>query len=505
MIEEFTLNNYLSFNSVKMQFQKGLIVFTGTSGSGKSILMQSILGLFGLEDPQAKSCEAIVNYPIGSDLIEKDDIYIYKQIKKEKVRYFINEQSISKKGIKTLSSNFIRHLSNKDYSDFEQSELLNLLDLYIDKKNKIHLENIRSFSIALQSYNEYQKKLKLLLEEQKRVVELKEFMRFEIQKINKINPILNEDDDLMDIKRQLSKKEKTKNLLMDANIIFEYEHKVSSILVNLDIDSSFFDDAFNQLRFHLEEAQHNLNDLDDINIEEVLNRIEALSDLKRRYGSIEEALAYKKEKEKDLKNYDNIDQNKEIYDQKIQTLKIELKNLADIIHQERIKVLPILEKKLNQYLKSLYLRGASLSLRVVNYNTYGQDFLDLELNDTALNKISSGEFNRLRLALLVLKSETSQQSGILFLDEIDANLSGEESMSVAKVLKLLSKKYQIFSISHQPQLTSTADQHFLVSRDKNSSVKEIFNESRMKEVARMISGDIITTQAIEFAKQLLKD
>ena len=170
-----------------------------------------------------------------------------------------------------------------------------------------------------------------------------------------------------------------------------------------------------------------------------------------------------------------------------------------------MKVLPILEKKLNQYLKSLYLRGASLSLRVVNYNTYGQDFLDLELNDTALNKISSGEFNRLRLALLVLKSETSQQSGILFLDEIDANLSGEESMSVAKVLKLLSKKYQIFSISHQPQLTSTADQHFLVSRDKNSSVKEIFNESRMKEVARMISGDIITTQAIEFAKQLLKD
>ena len=133
--------------------------------------------------------------------------------------------------------------------------------------------------------------------------------------------------------------------------------------------------------------------------------------------------------------------------------------------------------------------------------------VNITLNNIVLNKISSGEFNRLRLALLTARSTYEMgTNGILFLDEIDANLSGKESQSIAKVLADLSKHHQIFAISHQPQLSATANQHFLVSKQDNiSSVRLLKNKEKIDEIARMISGEAITTEAIEFARKLIQD
>ena len=92
----------------------------------------------------------------------------------------------------------------------------------------------------------------------------------------------------------------------------------------------------------------------------------------------------------------------------------------------------------------------------------------------------------------------------MFLDEIDANLSGKESESIAKVLAQLSKSYQIFAISHQPQLSATAHQHFMVKKIDNKSTVQLLNtEERVSVIARMISGENITNEALEFAKKLL--
>jgi len=124
---------------------------------------------------------------------------------------------------------------------------------------------------------------------------------------------------------------------------------------------------------------------------------------------------------------------------------------------------------------------------------------------TSLEKVSSGELNRIRLAGLAASSEFIQSNGgILILDEIDANLSGKESMSIALVLEVLAKHYQIFAISHQPQLSSRADMHFLVyKKDGESHVKLLQKEERIQELSRMISGDEITQEAIQFATSLL--
>ena len=112
--------------------------------------------------------------------------------------------------------------------------------------------------------------------------------------------------------------------------------------------------------------------------------------------------------------------------------------------------------------------------------------------------------NRLRLAFIGANLEiTNQGSGILILDEIDSNLSGKEAMSIATVLEKISKFYQIFAISHQPQLSSKAHSHFLVSKNGEISSVKLLNESeKITELARMISGETISKEALEFAKKL---
>ncbi|MDQ7061489.1 MAG: hypothetical protein Q9M43_10305 [Sulfurimonas sp.] len=132
-------------------------------------------------------------------------------------------------------------------------------------------------------------------------------MSFEIKKIEDINPTISEDEELVKIKKELSKKEKVLENIEAANSIFEYEYKVSSALDSLEIESAFFDDAINELRAILDNAQDKFSALDDVDIEEVLNRIEELGELKTRYGSIEEAIAYKNKKKIELQKYENIE------------------------------------------------------------------------------------------------------------------------------------------------------------------------------------------------------
>ena len=152
-------------------------------------------------------------------------------------------------------------------------------------------------------------------------------------------------------------------------------------------------------------------------------------------------------------------------------LENEIKTLASNLSNERKKSAKILEKKINHYLKYLYLSNAKVILEEKTLDGTGIDKVVFILNNVKLDTISSGEFNRLRLALLTSMSEYEiNDNGILFLDEIDANLSGKESAAIATVLKKLTQKYQIFAISHQPQLTACASQHFFVDKKNNKSI-----------------------------------
>ena len=512
MIERVYLKEYvtfkeveLEFSEVELEFSKGLIVFTGPSGAGKSVLMQGILSIFGFFDVNAKIGEAIVNNKIDIEKygLENDEEIIFRQIKKNKNRYFINNQAVSKKVMQRIAKEFIDYLSIREINDFQSENILEILDKMVGEKD--YYVKLSEYKTLFNKYKIKQKELQNLIEAEKNANERKEFLKFEIEKIKNINPKPEEFEELMKIKKDLSKIEKIKEKAFEIENIFRFENSVYEFLEMIDEKSEFFSNAMNELRFALEKANEKAEFLENVNIEEILERLSLLNELIRRFGSINAALEYLKEKEKELEKLQNLTFEKEKLKKELEVIENELLNLSNFIHEKRILASKIFINKLNYFLKKLYMPQAKIEIKTGDFNEFGKDIAKIIVNNIDIKTISTGEFNRLRVAMLGAKLEYSNKEKTLFLDEIDANLSGEESMSVAEVLKLLSQKYQIFAISHQPQLSSVADKHFLVTKKENKSfVKELSNKERIDEIARIIGGKEKSQKALEYAKELLR-
>ncbi len=472
MIERFFLKNHLSFKEVELEFDQNLVIFTGPSGAGKSILMESLLTLFGLKDCDAKSIEATLTNTIDfqDSGIEADEPNIFKFNKEKSARYFINNQQISKKNLKNLSSNFINYLTLREFTEFENENLLTLLDAIATQEDSHHDSLVKDFQHSYSTYLEKKKALQTIEEEEQKITELKEFAQFEIEKIEKTNPNSEEYEALLLQKRELSKKEKIESALGEAMEIFHYESKVNDVLHLLECPSEAFSDAMNELKVTLEGAHERLSELDDLNIEEMLDRLEQLSSLKSKYGSLEAALLYLEKKREELSRYENLAFEKSHLQAEVTTLEKEIETQAKSLSKTRQLALKTLASRVSYYLDLLHLEKLDFHLTHGDLHPLGYDNVTLTLADTPLQKVSSGELNRIRLAQLAASSEFIQgNGGVLILDEIDANLSGKESMSIALVLEVLAKEYQIFAISHQPQLSSKAHMHFLVHKESGES------------------------------------
>jgi DNA repair protein RecN (Recombination protein N) len=508
MIERFYLKEHLSFKEASIEFDKNLIIFTGPSGAGKSILMEALLTLFGLKDCDAKGIEASLNLKINLDNfgLDEDEPNIFRYTKEKSARYFINNQQVSRKNIKLIGSSFINYLTLREFREFENEQLLTLLDAIILKNDKSYEKTICDFNKNYTEFLSTQKELKVIEEEEKKITDLKEFATYEIAKIEGINPQIDEYENLLIQKRELSKKEKIETAISDASTIFEFEAKITDALSLLEIDSSFIDEALNELRVTFENTTERLNELTELNIEEMLERLEHLSTLKTKYGSIEASLEYLENKKTELARYENIEFEKSELEKQVKKLQKKVDELSFTLTKKRTEALKTLSLRVEHYLKLLYLENISFKIQKTELHQMGEDLVTVSLKNTDLNKVSSGELNRIRLAQLAAASEfIHDRGGILILDEIDANLSGKESMSIAKVLKLLCKTYQVFAISHQPQLSSTAGQHFLVYKENGESkIKELNKEDRVHELSRMISGDKVSEEAIQFANSLLE-
>ncbi len=508
MINRFYLKDYLSFNEIDLDFGTGLIVFTGASGAGKSVLMNSILSLFGNGDAKAILSEVnIDNLDINNEeyAIKKNEEFVIKQTNISKTRHLLNSQTISKKILKEFGAKFSKHLHLKDTTDFQSSKIVDFLD-FLSLKDDINFKILLDeFKNNFTKLKELKSKLVKINQDEQELDELIEYAKFEINKIASIDPKIDEYDELKLVKDNLSKKDKVQDALEKCQPLLQNTHHINSALQLLDKNSEFFDDCISELNNIFEKFNDSMSSYEDEDIEKVLDRLENLSQLQKKYGTIENALEYKRQKELELESYENISFEKSILEKNIKKFTIEVDKLASKLTVQRKNNIGILQESINEYLEYLYLKGLKITINPKTLDESGKDEIVFTLNNTALDKISSGEFNRLRLVLLTARSKYEcQNGGILFLDEIDANLSGKESESIAKVLQELSKFYQIFAISHQPQLSATASHHFLVEKKDNVSTVRLLNkDDRISEISRMISGKNITNEAVDFAIKLL--
>ncbi|MDL0102312.1 AAA family ATPase [Campylobacter felis] len=507
MISRILMKENLSFKEANLKLSEGLTVFSGLSGAGKSVLFKGILAAFGFGESEAKFVELELDDELDLESfgIESESENVFKMLKEKSTKYFINNQSIAKKSLQSLSKSFIKYLSVKDNNEFSNEKFLTLLDALESAKNPKFNETKEKFEQIFKEYNENSLKLNRVLEEERRIEELKELAQTHIEKISKINPKSGEYEELLKLKKRLSKRDKIEEAWNKVGGIFEYEKAVLDALNLSEVDANFFSECFNELRIIAENQK--MEEL-DFDIEALLDRISDLSYLIKRYESIEGALETLELKKKELEHYENLSFEKKELELLNRDLKEKLEKKAHILSEARVRNLGVLEDFLNDYLAKLYMKNLKLDcVQNDEINLFGKDEIKLSVSETKLKNLSSGELNRLRLAFIATECKILNSGrGIIFLDEIDANLSGKEAMSIAKVLDELSRFYQIFAISHLPQLSSKAHNHFLVEKNgKQSYVKKLEKEERIKELARMVSGEQISDEALQFARTLFGD
>lgn len=504
MIKRFFAKELVGFDNVELDFDGGLTVFTGPSGAGKSVLMDGVLSAFGYKEALAQSCELVTEFslPVLDEMgIDNESENVFRFQKKDKTRYFVNSSQISKKELLGLTKNFAGYLSPKDGDELSSDGLVQFLDSFAPKS---HAQNLSKFQERFLALKELKGEYAELLEKSLRASDEKEFLEFEIKKFSQINPQEGEEEELAAIKKELAKKDKMEGVISKVGAALQYKSATYELIDFLGLDSSFADRFYSEVEDALAVAGEKLSKLDETDIEHVFDRLEKIASVTKKYGGIKEAIEYFDSKKTELKELEHIEEKKESVALTIKEGEKILSELGKELTVERRKALQKASKELGFYLEKLILAKPSMELGgIESPRITGFDEVSLKIGTADAKKLSSGEYRRLRLALMAAKID-SEFCGALFLDEADANLSGEESAGVAYVLRELSKKYQIFAISHQPQLASVANNHFLVSKNKQQSVvSKIADEKRVTEIARMVSSGEITKEAMEYAKKML--
>jgi len=357
MINRVFLKNLISFDEVELELENGLVVISGPSGAGKSIFMNSILSTFGYGTAEASLCEVLVTKPkkLHSDVFEFEEEITLKTIKKEKVRYSVDGQNISKKALNGLFAPFVKFLSVRDKGGFESDTLIELIDSELLSKNRDYKRLYKEYQQRYANYKLKLTELEKIKSDEAKLLELIEFAEFEIEKINSVNPVVGEDEELLKVKHQLSRIDKVNEALESANGIFSFEESVTEVYRLLEKDETAFSDMMNQVRSDFEDIESLSEELAEIDIESVLDRLEKISALKNRYGSIEEALEYAQMKQKELRGYQNIEHDKSMLEAFLGMEYVELSTLASQISNERRVKARALEKPLKKYLTELKL------------------------------------------------------------------------------------------------------------------------------------------------------
>ncbi len=506
MVNRLYLKGLILFEKVELELDKGLVVFSGPSGAGKSVLINSILSSFGYSTSEALLCEISIDRPdnLNTQAYSLEDEIVLKSIKKDRVRYYLDGQNISKKSLNELFQPFVQYLSVREKQCFASDKLIKIIDNSLSVKNRSFKKLLKEYKKEYINYKIKLAQLNKIKEDEYKLAELIEFATFEIEKIESINPQIGEDEKLLKIKNRLSRIDKINEALSSANDIFDMEESVIEVYKLLDKDWSFFVEMMNQLRADFEDIELLTEELSEVNIEKVLDRIEHISLLKTRYGSIEKALSYAKNKRVELRGYKNIEQDKSMLESFLEIKSTELRILAENITQYRKKEALIIEKELEKYLFELKLPPINFIFNPIILNELGQDRIDINLDGSIASTLSGGEFNRIRLALMVVALSGEKDGGVLILDEIDANVSGDESIAIANMIAKLSSVYQIFAISHQAHLASKANQHILIFKEDGISQAMVLDkQGRVDEISRIIGGEKPNEEAVKFAIKLL--
>lgn len=550
MLRELRLNNLAIIKNLDLEFNDKFIALTGETGAGKSIILNGISlligershtdmirngaqglfaeGVFELNENQKKRLDEL-----GFE-IEDDELIITRYFDRNaKSKITVNGSRMTLSRLKGLMVNIIDLVGQHEHQFLLNSDYhLHLLDRFLDDEGKMLSKKIR------ESVNKI-KKLNLQIgnieEEKSKIAEKKDILEFQLNEINSLELKENEDNELEEEYKILfnagkisEKLEETSQFLKEGefSILTALGRAKRNLEQLSDLSESYSElyDKIESVLYEVEEISYSVDnfvgdvEIDDKKLEKIVERIDNINKLKLKYGStITEILEYRDKIEKDLSlvNFES---------EELENLKKEKSELVGQYFQDserlseiREKIAENLQNTVDVQLDDLNMENAKFKVEITKtqeITIYGMDnaefMIAANVGETfkPLAKIASGgEISRIMLALKTVFSAVDNISVLIF-DEIDTGISGETVRRVAEKLRELSKNTQIICVTHSPQIAGKAQQQFFIKKEiennfTETKVHELNTEERIREIARIISGDNITEASINHAKEIM--
>ncbi|TVR81242.1 MAG: DNA repair protein RecN [Saprospirales bacterium] len=550
MLKSLTIKNYAIIDHLNFNPGEGLNVLTGETGAGKSILLGALGLVLGnradlnvLRDPEKKCVvEAdfdISKYDLKDFFLEQDlDFHPILTVRREilpvgKSRAFVNDSPVRLDLLNRLTTHLVDlHQQFASLDIYRRNYQLSLLDAMAENRSIR-----RRYSDFFQKWQESRSKLEELMEVEREAGMEQDFIRFQFEEINELNPQAGE---LEELESQLSMLENFENIKLGLSRIDStiegspnsLEILISDLLRELQPLShcskeiSDFTQRLQSVRIELSEISREANMLNDqleYQPEELgmlKNRLDEMNRLlkKHRLDTSEQLIELSRDLEERLKKYssvaDEIEDLKSESDELFKTLRKEGKELSD----SRAKAARKIEEEACRILKDLAMPNARLKIELSESDEPQPDGLDRVRLMFSANKgmgfrdlkevASGGEISRLNLAIKSLIAGKIQLPTLIF-DEIDSGVSGDVALRMGRIMKKTALSHQLIVITHSPQVAACAQTHFYIHKsneeEKTSTrLRQLKEEDRMHYVAVMLSSDPPGAAAVENARELLQ-
>ena len=549
MLKELNIKNYALIEDLCIKLDAGFICMTGETGSGKSILLGALSLLLGKRSDSSifkdKNNKCIVEgiFKINSfglknlfkeyDLDYSNETVIRRELKYDgNSRSFINDTPVKLNVLNIIVTELI-DIHSQNHSIFLKKQFfqLNILDSI---SNNIDLKN--QFNDKLNSYNLLKSNLNKLENELKKNNSEKEYNKYLLEELNKINfenfslnKLTKELDYLNNLDHVKELISKSNKILNDDN--FGIINQLNDLYLSF-TRLSQISDKFSDLKKRIESLNIELKDIDsEINydsqgfndnikkIDELNNKIHFVKGLIKKHNvtSLSELEIKKNEIQKKISDSTKILKKIEDLNKNKILIENDLNFLSEKLSESRIKNKKVLESQFLNLFEKLGLKNAKLKIEVTVNNKFNENgknsvifyfSANKGVDYKKLNKVASGgELSRIMLAIKIILSKYKSLPSIIF-DEIGSGTSGDISMKIAKLMNIMSKKMQVITITHLPQIAAKGDYHYKVYKESNNKttftkLKLLNKKSREIEIAEMLGGGKQSKTAIDHARQLL--